>query len=442
MIKNKLSLNNKYYFKTMIICLFLFQIIFLSSCGNRKNPTGGPEDNVKPVVMNVIPSNLDQINNNEITFTFSKLMDQTSFNAGIQFYPPISNKKLTWNKNTLTIKIKEKLKDNCNYFVTLNNMVKCYHGNSLEKSVTYIFRNGNLNDYEISGTFSYENNQDKLLEKKIIILDKDSLLIHEQSITDNSFIINHLNNQELILRSYIDKNNNNSYDYSKEPYFQTLVNPDFKRPLDIVLAYSDTLKPDIKQIKSLSSRDIEITFTKNLNHIPFTVFYDENSSSSLKIIASELTDNKVHYITSSQDTVKYNAIIKQMMDKKGNEANPKEAFFQGTNFKSNESPHVVSSSIRNGVAIYDVKPVFNIKFSEIILKNNLLFSMIEVETKKEIPLKIIKSNSIEWQFTTEQNLKPFNSYLFKIDKNSKNHFDVNFNKDFEFNFLVKDKSKK
>lgn len=412
------------------------------SCGNRKNPTGGPVDDEKPIVLNVFPSNLEQIENNEITLTFSKLMDQSTFTSGIQFYPPITNTKLIWDKNTLTIKIKDRLKDNCNYFLTLNTMIKCFHGNSLEKPVTYIFRNGELNEFDLSGTFSYESSQDQNLSKKVLILDKDSLLVFEQSFLENSFKISHLNNQDFIVRSYIDKNNNNIYDYSKEPFSQVMTDHKNKKAIQVNLTYADTLKPDIKQIKSISSKDIEITFTKNINHVPYTVFYDEKSSSSLSIIASELIDNKVHYITSPQDTVKYKIIIKQLMDKKGNEANPKEAFVQGTHADSKAAPFVVSSSIRNGIAIFETKPILSIKFSELILKNNLKYSLTEIETKKEIPLKVIKSNSSEWQFTTEQQLKPFNSYLFKIDKSSYNHFGVNFNNDYEIIFLIKEKSKK
>lgn len=412
-----------------------------TGCGSKRSPSGGPIDEISPKILSISPAQFQQIDNNEIIVNFSKLMDQSSINAGLSIYPPILNKKLSWKRNVLHIKINEKLKENTNYLISFNNNLKCYHGNPLDKPETFIFNTGKLNDHTIRGKFSFEKDEDKNLIKTILLLDKDSLLVLERQFDENNFVIDYLNYEDMIIRSFIDKNNNKRYDYGNEPYFQSFVPNNYNEAIKIELTYQDTVKPDIKQVKAISKNDIQITFNKELSTLPFTAFVNNEKSSSLSINTTYMENNTIHYITNDQDTIKYEVIVQNIFDKKNNYNEKISTFVIGSDKLLKTNPKVLNSSIRNGSAIDDLSPILKIEFSEIMLKGNLFYSLKEVETNNFIPLNILKSNSKIWHLQPKINLKPFNSYIFIIEKESKNHQDLTLEEDFIIQFMVKDKKK-
>lgn len=425
-------------------CLILLQIVFcvlFTACGSKKSPMGGPVDTIKPTILNITPNNYEQIVNNTISITFSKPIDKNTVNSSIQIYPPILNKKLTWNNNTLTIKIQDDLKDNTNYFLNISSGLKCSHGNTLENSISYIFKNGNLNNEKVSGNFLYEDETDKLLSKRILLLDTDSLLILEKNLTDNNFLFDNLNKQDFILRTFIDKNKNNRYDPESEPYFQSDVFNKLYKPLQIKLAYADTTKPDIKNIKALSKNDIEVVFTKKLLNMPHVLFIDENKSSSLPILASSLENNTAHFITSDQDTIKYRVTVNQLVDSKLNTSPEKQLYMNGSDKSLTTPLKIISTNPRTGAAITESRPRIKIIFSEIMLSKNVHYSLIEMETNKSIPISIIEGNAKSIVFMPDQPLKKFNSYTFKILKKTHNHHNLELANDTEILFLITDKKK-
>jgi len=423
------------------ILLILLSLLLITACGSKKSPIGGPIDNEKPQILNISPAQFEAIENNEINISFSKLMDQNSVIAGITFYPPIQNKKFIWKKNILSIRINEVLKTDTNYMLSFNHNLKCYHGNQLEKPETFIFSSGKLNTYSLRGSFTYEDQKDYDKIKTIILLDKDSLMVLEKNIADNNFIIDYLNAQDMTIRAYIDKNNNKRYDYQSEPFFQKFLPKDFASAIPVQLTYQDTVKPDIKQIKAISKNDIVLTFNKPLHHIPYIAFVDEKKTTSLNISASVLDKNTIHCITSEQDTIRYKVYLKDIHDLKGNVNQEINTFINGSQILLTKNPEIISASIRNGTAISESQPVITIEFSEIFLKNNVKYSLKEIESNQMIPVNIIQDNHKIWKFKPAVPLKKFNSYLFVIDKSSVNHHQVSLKKELEIQFLVKDNKK-
>jgi len=427
--------------KKLLIIILLSGILLTSACGNKKSPTGGPVDNIKPEILNVTPNNFEQITDNTISITFSKPIDKTSLIQGIQIYPPVENKKYSWNNNTLNIKINEPLKENTNYYLNIGSALKCFHGNNLEKPLTYIFINGKLNTNKISAQFAYEDEKDQFLEKRILLLDSDSLLVSEKNTAENNIIFDYLNNQSFLIRSYIDKNKNNRYDYGIEPYFQSRLIEKSLQPVKINLAYADTTKPSVKYIKSNSKNDIEIVFTKNIIKLPYVLIEDHNKQESVQIINKYLENNTLRLITADQDTTTYQVYLSNIIDKKLNTTNSLIVYMKGNPLPLKNVPKIVSSFPRNGQALKEQKPKIRIDFSEVMLNKNIKFSLIESETSKNIPASIISGDSKQIVISPNDYLKKFNTYILKIDKPTSNHHNVQLPDNFEIMFIITDEKK-
>ncbi|MDZ4182513.1 MAG: Ig-like domain-containing protein, partial [Candidatus Cloacimonadaceae bacterium] len=116
-------------FKALIIIALA---VSLYSCGSKKSPTGGAVDAEKPTVLTTLPAQFGQISEGRILIDFSKPMDKSSITQGIYIYPPIADKKISLDKNSISIRILEKLKENTNYYVTLTTRLKDIRGNNLE----------------------------------------------------------------------------------------------------------------------------------------------------------------------------------------------------------------------------------------------------------------------------------------------------------------------
>lgn len=421
--------------KKLIYITMIFSLLF-TACGNRKSPTGGPADTEKPTVLSVSPNNFEQIENKQISITFSKPIDQTSVLSGIQFYPPVLNKRYSWKNNTLTIRIDENLKNNTNYFMTLTPFIKCYHGNAFEIPITYVFKNGQLNEFKISGMLEYEKETDKNTIKKLLILDKDSLLVLEKTYEGSNWLVENLNDQLYIVRSFLDKNKNNKYDFGTEPYCEIKTEKNTRFPVKMNFAYADTTKPVIKSITTESNNQIVLNFNKELSYKPFVMIVGDKNQSMLKILHNELKGERLFLITEPQDTIKYSVKIRTLYDKKGNSTEELNTYMNGSEKKDKESPRIISSSLRNGATISQTRPELEITFSEIMLKEDVIFSCFENESQKKIPFSAIKTNSSVWKFKSEAELTPFNSYTFTISNASEDPNNNKLDNDFILQFIV------
>ena len=156
--------------KTIYILIFVIFSI-LTSCGHKKNPTGGKKDTIQPEIVSVIPDEYSDITDTNIEIIFSKPIERNTILSGIYIYPPILKKKYSWDGNILTIKILEKLEKNTNYYFNFSEKIKGEHGNFLNKSSTFIFASKKLNENRISGNFLFEENKDK---ERILQLPKSS----------------------------------------------------------------------------------------------------------------------------------------------------------------------------------------------------------------------------------------------------------------------------
>ncbi len=398
----------------LLILIFSFVTFLLIGCGHQKNPTGGKKDTVKPEILAIQPEEFSDISEQKIEVTFSKPIERTTILRGLQIYPIIQNKKFKWDDTTLIIQIREKLQKNTNYFFFFTNLIKGEHGNELAEDQLFIFKNGSLQKNKISGNFSFEKETDAKNPILMKVMTIDSTKIFHKKFTTPTYDLKNLNAEDHILESYIDLNKNGKYDYEKEPYSHDYVPAQKFTNLDIEIAYEDTVKPKIKNLKALSSKQLELSFSELIKDFEqIKIFSDDSLQKEIPILDNALLDDKINLICSELDSIKYKLEIFSLCDLKNNSTDL-EAIFDGNAKQDTIPPEVIFSSLQNGSTIAELQPEIELRFSELLPLDSLTTELREVESGKKFDLEVKKNEFGSYFFSPKRKLKNTYSYRFEI----------------------------
>lgn len=398
--------------KVFKLILLLFALMCIMSCGSKKSPTGGPIDTVKPEVVSIIPQEYSQLTDS-IEITFSKDMDRHSFTDGLYFYPPIINKKVSYSARTLNIKILEPLKADCVYHLTLGTGVKDLRLNSMNKPSSFVFFSGKPSRNRISGNVIYEDAKDAGKPFITSMFSVDSLLVLNQEFMGGSYLLDALNPANYIMRAYADLDQNGRYDYGREPFFEQKVDLHQSKSLDIKLAYADSSKTIIRNVRPISKTELEVSLSKIPSSLGEIKIVDPTGN-NLELRFSELTQNQLTLITAQQDTLEYRLYIKDLKDAKGNVNNESSLAFSGSKVHDDRKPMIKGSTPRNGTSINNLQPILEIYFDEIIPKNHLKLKLIATDSQNEIALKVLEADSRTCKVQAKQTLTNYRSYSLII----------------------------
>jgi len=400
---NKAFKHSQFVLFFLLIC----SMLVLSDCGSKRSPTGGKEDVDKLKVLASLPEEFADISEQKIELTFSKNIDRASFLKGIYIYPPISNKKVYYDGNVVTLKFMEALEKDKNYYVTLTTRIKDIRGNALENNQTLVYKFGKLNNNRLSGNIKYEKTEDNGLPVQVNLLSSDSLWVMTKNVTGNSYAIDALNPMRYIMRAYIDKNLNGRYDMNQEPYQEHDIANQPIAAYDLNMAYADTVKPVLKSVFAKSNREFVLTMNKTIKSFKKISIQSVNSRENVQVFATSLELNKITVITSETDTTKWKFEINDATDNKDN-VNPSSSLtVAGSREADKTSPLVLKTYPRNGASVNDLQPVLEVTFSEIIPQNMFFATLKEVEADVEIPFKVLSANSKTYKI---QPTKPLTNY--------------------------------
>lgn len=402
--------------KYLINLIFVILIFSgLTSCGHKKNPTGGKKDTIQPEIVSVIPDEYSDISDSNIEVVFSKPIERNTILSGIYIYPPILKKKYSWDGNILTIKILEELEKNTNYYFTFSDKIKGEHSNFLNKSSTFIFASGKLNENRISGSFIYEEIEDNNKPIQMTILTADSTEIFSLETKGETYLIEDLNNVEHIVRAYIDKNKNERYDDESEPYFQKSIDPAGSTTMDISLAYADTVKPQLKSTNVICNNSIDLKFSEPISSFSkISINTADSLETKVDIIAQHLHNDELSLLTTVLDTLKYKIQISDILDLKNNMTSESSLLFDGISLQDTIPPEVISSNPRTGSSVNSFLPKISILFSEIILEDDIEIKLIEVETGNIEDIVILNKNSKHYILSPQHRLNNYSSYKFTM----------------------------
>lgn len=393
-----------------IFSLIFLAIFVLSGCGNKKSPTGGPEDTEKPVILNVYPSEYDDIRGQDIEIVFSKQMDAASFYTGLYIYPAILAKRFKWDANTLTIKIEEELTENSNYYFSFTENIRDIHKNPLDRQYDYTWSNGTFHDNRISGVFTYEIPEDRKEDIRLTLFSADSTLIKTIIVKEN-FNFEALNPEAHLLRAYIDKNKNKKLDPEKDPFAEQIVPAQAVATVNLQLVYQDSTAPTIKRITPRFRDEIDILFDEDITDLHTVhIFTADSLKTPLRILRWRLKDNEAKIFTADTDTLDYSIYAMGVTDKKNNIAELDSLEYKGITKKDSISPKIVSIKPRNGSSVQSLKPEIKITFNEVIFKEDFTSWLTETETGLKYSLKIIQGDNEVFFLQPLTNLKNYNTY--------------------------------
>jgi len=412
------------------ICYLIATLVIVAACGNRRDPTGGPVDVVKPEVLASVPAEYGDLGKGSLEITFSKPLDKNSIANSIYIYPPVEGKKISLDGNMLKIKLSEALKKDTNYFVTLTTRLKDQRGNALAKNQTLVFKSGELQDNRIAGTIKYENPQDMGLPVELSLFSADSLLVLSNQIIGGAFAIDGLNPQVHLLRAFIDKNLNSRYDYGQEPYCEGRGDGSKISTLDMELAYADSSLPRISKLVQLSDHELRVELSEPIRSYETLKITGKKAAD----VAFDILENdKITVLCSKLDSLEYILQITNAMDKKGNLADKLEAKFRYASSPDTLAPLVTWSNPRNGASVNTLNPILELYFSEVIPAENLKVKLFS--GNKEVAVKLLTATGRVHRFQAIKDLDNYKAYTLKVLPETRDFSGNKMEKEFDLQFL-------
>ncbi len=420
--------------KKVIKLFFLLAVLLpLLSCGSKKSPTGGPEDLDRPSVLSSLPAQFGQITNGRIEINFSKPLDKSSVTQAVYIYPPIQNKKISVDKSTLLIRFTEELLPDTNYYVTVSTRLKDIRGNSPLESQTLVFAHGTLNQLQLAGNVSFEDEADSSLPVQLRLLSADSLDVLSTVSRGPAYVLETLNPAAYILRAYIDKDRNNRHDPDREPFFESGVKLLRSQNLNVHLAYADSTKPVMKLAQARHQREVELLFSEPLAVYDSVKLLRLDTGGELPILIKSLDGDKLTLLTEIQDAPNYRVEIRGARDARGNITPLDKADFRSSQIIDSTPPSVVSSTPRNGTSVSTLEPVLELRFSETIPGSTLKASLRAAESNTEIPITLSGTDTAVYTFKPTRPLQNYRSYILTVSA-----ADISGNQlaeDYKLNFL-------
>ncbi len=131
-----------------ILSVSCFISIIITGCAQVGTPTGGPKDTIAPKLVSAQP-NLKSTNfkGNKIVLTFDEYVDVQDVQTNVLVSPfPKTSPTISFKLKTVTIKLKDTLKENTTYAINFGNAIRDNNEGNPFKNFTYVFSTGNTVD--------------------------------------------------------------------------------------------------------------------------------------------------------------------------------------------------------------------------------------------------------------------------------------------------------
>ncbi|KAA0256143.1 MAG: hypothetical protein EDM75_10185, partial [Chlorobiota bacterium] len=143
-------------------------------------PGGGEVDITPPAVSEVDPPNrMTNLSGNEIELTFSEYVDKRTFKDAIFISPALEKGfDVSWSGKTATITLKEELKQDVTYNLTIGtSVVDLNNSNNMAEAYSYIFSTGDRIDQGVITGKIYDKDPNKLYIFAYLTGDDDDSLL-------------------------------------------------------------------------------------------------------------------------------------------------------------------------------------------------------------------------------------------------------------------------
>ena len=251
----------------IIIIGCLLSVLLLQRCANVVAPTGGPKDELPPVVVGTTPENHSvNFNSKRIDITFDEYITLENAKQKVIFSPLLDEKAdIKLKDQTVVIKINETLKTNTTYTINFGDAIKDLHEGNVFQDYVFSFSTGEVLDtLSIAGRL-LSADEKKPIEDAFVTLyygDSDGLdtlpLTRKPDFVgkvdkEGYFNISGLADKKYFVFAIKDVNSNYYFDLPNEQvaFLDTLVSPVPFKPLPKHNADS-TMKQNADTLQQLS----------------------------------------------------------------------------------------------------------------------------------------------------------------------------------------------
>lgn len=251
----------------IIIIGCLLSVLLLQHCANVVAPTGGPKDEMPPVVVGTTPENHSvNFNSKRIDITFDEYITLENAKQKVIFSPLLDEKAdIKLKDQTVVIKFNETLKTNTTYTINFGDAIKDLHEGNVFQDYVFSFSTGEVLDtLSIAGRL-LSADEKKPIEDAFVTLyygDSDGLdtlpLTRKPDFVgkvdkEGYFNISGLADKKYFVFAIKDVNSNYYFDLPNEQvaFLDTLVSPVPFKPLPKHNADS-TMKQNADTLQQLS----------------------------------------------------------------------------------------------------------------------------------------------------------------------------------------------
>lgn len=126
----------------------MMAFLIAGGCAQQGAPSGGPQDENPPKVLNTDPPNYStDFNTDKITITFDEYLDMGNFTQELVVSPPMEEKPLVrMRKKSLIIEFEEELKEDVTYTFNFGEGIKDLNEQNVLMNYEYVFSTGDYLD--------------------------------------------------------------------------------------------------------------------------------------------------------------------------------------------------------------------------------------------------------------------------------------------------------
>lgn len=249
--------------------IFLFPILgLLISCAQIVTPSGGPKDDIPPLILNMDPEPFTtQFIENSFEIEFDEYIKLHEPSTQILISPPQrKNPEYVIKGKHLIVKFQDSLMENTTYTINFGQAIRDNNEGNVLGRLTYVFSTGSyIDSMQVSGTIT--DAFDGIPAKDVLVMlyeeDVDSLPLDTLPLyfarTDERgvFSVNHIMDKPYKIFALKDENSNYKYDLLEEriAFSDTMVLPHLPPVADDTTAISDSTAIETDTL----TNDIEVT---------------------------------------------------------------------------------------------------------------------------------------------------------------------------------------
>ena len=293
----------------------LLSAFLLQRCANVVAPTGGPKDEMPPVVVATTPENRSvNFNSKRIDITFDEYITLENAKQKVIFSPLLDEKvDVKLKDRTVVIKFNETLKSNTTYTINFGDAIKDLHEGNVFQDYVFSFSTGDVLDtLSVAGRLLSADEKKPIEDAFVSLYYGDSEGLDTLPLTqkpdfitkvdkDGYFNISGLPDKKFFVFALKDVNSNYYFDLPNEQvaFLDTLVSPVPYKPLPKHQADSTLQKnsDSLQQIPVLND-SIEIVFvdtvsgkTFNMEARNLTLYMFTEKDTTQTLLEKKLVEN-------------------------------------------------------------------------------------------------------------------------------------------------------